>query len=99
MSKVTCRIQAFAIAGLFTALLLPASVQAQENHDSPRRQGELRTQLSNGAVATTNAQTDPSGLRVSTDVPIPVPGVYETRTELVQGNLGSPGRTIPGTVT
>jgi hypothetical protein len=99
MSNVTCRIEAFTMAALLAALILPASAQAQENNDGPRRQGELRTQLSTGVMATTNARSDNSGLRVNTDVPIPVPGVYETRTEVVQGNVGGPASTTPGAVT
>jgi len=82
------------VCSLISALA-PIELLAQEDDRGPQG-NQLVTQLPNGLAATTRTQADPRGLRVTTDVPIPVPGVYETRTELVQGNQGGPGVSIPG---
>jgi hypothetical protein len=78
--------------------LAPIELYAQENDRGPQGNQQI-TKLANGLAANTRAQADEGGLRVNTDVPIPVPGVYETQTEVVKGNEGRPAISIPGATT
>jgi hypothetical protein len=75
--------------------LSPIELRAEQNDRGPQGNQQI-TQLANGLAATTRAQVDQGGLRVHTDVPIPVPGVSETRTDLVPDNRTRPPTSIPG---
>lgn len=77
--------------------LTPIALYAEENDRGPQGNQQV-TQLPHGLAATTRARVDQGGLRISTDVPIPIPGVYETRIEVVQSNLGRPARNSQGAV-
>src|SRR6059058_487559 len=76
-------------------MLTPIAVYAQEKDRGPQGNQQV-TQLSNDLTATTRAEVNQGGLRVTTDVPIPVPGVFETRTEVSPGSQASRGNSIPG---
>src|SRR5438046_2924513 len=85
-----------AIFCLAQALALTVA-HAEGDHGDPQGEKQATTPLPNGLTAATQAQFGKDGLlHVSTDVPIPVPGVYETRTQVVQGSTGSPAANIPG---
>jgi hypothetical protein len=80
-----------------TQTLALTVAHAEGDHGDPQGEKQATTPLPSGLTAATQAQFGQDGLlHVSTDVPIPVPGVYETRTEVVQGSAGSPGANIPG---
>src|SRR5579859_1371096 len=64
------------VAVVFTlsCAVAPVELYAQEKDRGPQGNQQI-TQLANGLAASTRAQADEGGLRVNTDVPIPVPGV------------------------
>jgi hypothetical protein len=74
-------------------------VHAEGDARPPQGQGETTTPLPNNLAATTTAQVDQNGLRSTTNVQIPVPGVSETRTDLVPDIRVRPRVTIPGGAT
>jgi hypothetical protein len=89
------------VVGLVCSLscaLAPIELHAQERDRGPQGNQQI-TQLANGLAATTRAGVDKGGLRVNTDVPIPVPGVFETRSDIVGTNHGTLAVSIPGAIT
>lgn len=70
------------VAILYIAQALAFSMAYAEGNDGgPQGQQDKTTRLANGLTAITTAQFNQNGLRVSTDVAIPVAGAYQSRTE------------------
>src|SRR5436190_1752239 len=67
---------------------------AQEAPDSPQSSGKSFISLPTGATAYTEARSTPSGLKTTTVVNIPVPGVIDTHVD-----IGARGRANSGSTT
>lgn len=89
----------FASIALVAGLLGPPPFARADGDESPQGRQTAKTILASGATATTNARSDASGLRVSTDMPIAAPGVYASNVDLQSGSKASPGGRLPGATT
>jgi len=72
----------------------PMAVYAEGN-DGPQGVHDSTTSLSNGLTATTAAAVTQKGLSTTTTVPIPVSGVFESRSDGSTSAQISAGRTTP----
>jgi hypothetical protein len=86
-------------AGFLLFSFVPNIAYAEGNDHPPQGQRERTTPLPHDLTATTTAQVDQNGLRSTTTVQIPVPGVTDTRTGIVRDTAThlpstNPGRTV-----
>src|SRR4051794_40527825 len=89
---------AFVLTCFLGGALVHGIAYAQADNRGPRGQQQL-TQLPNGLTATTSVVAGDRGVTVDTVVEIPVPAVFETRSDATTGAQRNAGGTTKPAIT
>src|SRR5262245_48865295 len=85
----------FLIAVSVVICLSQATAPSVAADGEPQGGDDETTALRNGVVAHTTAEVSQSGLRATTKVAIPVPAVYDSRSDGTTSAGSNPGTTTP----